>query len=317
MMRDWQPASAAAPCPICGRKKYCGGWPATGKVLCTRHDTAPDGTPGRPGRYKDGGEFWVFVLDQDAERLPVVYEAPVRCVDRAPYDVLDRAYRIVLDALPHVSGDSLAHMVRRGFTEVQVHEEIGCRSLRRNTDRFRIAARVVDSLGLESALGVPGLYMKATKHGEKPFLGGAQGIVIPCRDLSGRVLALKIRVLDPDTVEQHGKYLSLSSSGESRGNGPSAIPVVHVPAFRPAAVDALRVTEGELKAEILTRRTGILTISIPGVDQWRRAMPVLREFRPRRVLVAFDGNWQTNPDVARNLSAFLRALKPEEHDHAA
>ena len=40
--------------------------------------------------------------------------------------------------------------------------------------------------------------------------------------------------------------------------------------------DTIRLTEGELKADVATVLSGILTVSIPGVAMWRKALPVLQ-----------------------------------------
>jgi len=41
-----------------------------------------------------------------------------------------------------------------------------------------------------------------------------------------------------------------------------------------------------------------MTISVPGVALWRKALPVLQALRPRQVLLAFDSDWQFNSHVA-------------------
>jgi hypothetical protein len=72
--------------------------------------------------------------------------------------------------------------------------------------------------------------------------------------------------------------------------------------------DVVRVTEGELKADVCTALTGVLTIALPGVPAWRAALPVLRHLQPRQVWLAFDADWRTNPVVARALASAATAI---------
>jgi hypothetical protein len=72
--------------------------------------------------------------------------------------------------------------------------------------------------------------------------------------------------------------------------------------------DTLRLTEGELKGDIATVLSGLLTLSIPGVALWRKVLPVLEGLRPQQVLLAFDADWRTNPHVAQALGHTALAL---------
>jgi ssDNA-binding Zn-finger/Zn-ribbon topoisomerase 1 len=82
----------------------------------------------------------------------------------------------------------------------------------------------------------------------------------------------------------------------------------------------LRITEGEIKADIATNITGTYTISLPGVNLWRYALPVIERERPKRVLIAFDSDkdgtatdyedGEGKPvDVARNLAQLYLAVE--------
>jgi len=68
------------------------------------------------------------------------------------------------------------------------------------------------------------------------------------------------------------------------------------------------LTEGELKADVATALSGLLTVSIPGVAMWRKALPVLQHLQARQVLLAFDADWRSNPHVAYALGQAAFAL---------
>jgi hypothetical protein len=91
---------------------------------------------------------------------------------------------------------------------------------------------------------------------------------------------------------------------------------VHVPVQlgRRRHRDAIRVTEGELKADAATHLSGILTISVPGVSAWRGVIPVLAGLAPRHVQLAFDGDAATNPLVARATEETAQAVALEGYD---
>ncbi|HYR61397.1 MAG TPA: DUF3854 domain-containing protein [Actinomycetota bacterium] len=118
-------------------------------------------------------------------------------------------------------------------------------------------------------------------------------------------MALKVR-RDDDSGE-HPRYLYVSSIGHS-GPGPEA--PVHVPRWD-GDTARLRLTEGELKADVATALSGMLTVSVPGVSAWRGALPVLRHLAPTTVHLAFDADAVDNPHVARAAEATAEALASE------
>jgi hypothetical protein len=121
-------------------------------------------------------------------------------------------------------------------------------------------------------------------------------------DHLGRILGFKVR---SDAAEADPKYTTVSST-KYGGPGPGA--PVHIPLLTGLPWEVIRVTEGELKADVATVLTGVLTIAIPGVSAWRAAIPVLEHLQPRTIWLAFDADWRTNPMVARALAATAMAL---------
>jgi hypothetical protein len=126
-------------------------------------------------------------------------------------------------------------------------------------------------------------------------------MLIPVRDIDGRIVALKVRADHPGDGP---KYTTISSA---KYGGPSPGAQVHVP-LHSGQGDTVRLTEGELKADVATVLSGLCTISIPGVAMWRKALPVLEGWRPQQVLLAFDADWRTNPHVAQALGHAALAL---------
>jgi hypothetical protein len=65
----------------------------------------------------------------------------------------------------------------------------------------------------------------------------------------------------------------------------------------------VRLTEGERKADVCFRRTGVPTVSAPGVANWRPCLDVLRALGAKTVRLAFDADAWAKPAVARALRA--------------
>jgi hypothetical protein len=154
-------------------------------------------------------------------------------------------------------------------------------------------------------LAVPGF--RPGPSGTARLTSQAEGILIPCRDDRGWIAALKVRRRDGAGEGPRYYYLS---GGEVSSGAP-----VHYPA-RPDGFDhartVLRVTEGELKADVAFDRSGVYTIGLPGVTAWRRALHRICLLVPERVLVAFDwADVQTNFPVYQQWVTFVGGLRDQ------
>ena len=111
---------------------------------------------------------------------------------------------------------------------------------------------------------MPGLY---ENEAGRWSVAGAAGMLVPVRNIEGRIVALKIRA---DEAEG-SKYTYLSST---KYGGPGPGSQVHVPLHDELDLNVVRLTEGELKADVATALAGMLTVSTPGVSSWRQALEV-------------------------------------------
>jgi hypothetical protein len=202
--------------------------------------------------------------------------------------VLDRVYHAVLTALP-LSPAHRQALLQRGLADSEIHRrQYGTLPLK---GRAALAQRIVNWWGADVCAQVPGFHI-AERNGRRWWsLAGAAGLLIPVRNLDGQIVALKVHADAP------GKH-----------DGPSPGAQVHVPLHEGPTGDTVRLTEGELKADLATALSGLFTVSIPGVAMWRKAFPVVQALRPQRVLLAFDADWRTNPHVAQALGQAVFAL---------
>ena len=227
---------------------------------------------------------------------PLLTSSSVPCATPA---ILDRVYRELLAALPLLPSHCQA-LRHRGLADVEI--------LRRRyrtlpiAGRAALAKRLVAQIGADLCAQVPGFY-RAKGNGQCWWsLAGAAGLIIPVRDLDGHIVALKVRADNPG---EGPKYSTISAA---KHDGPSPGAPVHVPMHHGVCGDTVRLTEGELKADIATVLSDTLTIALPGVAMWRKALRVLQNLQPSRVLLAFDADWRTNPHVAQALGQAAFAL---------
>src|SRR5215212_8360654 len=128
-------------------------------------------------------------------------------------------------------------------------------------------------------------------------------MLVPVRDIEGRIVALKIRA---DEAGEGSKYTYLTST---KYGGPGPGSQVHVPLHDELDLSVVRLTEGELKAEIATALTGTLTVSMPGISSWRPALEVANSLGSGVVHLAFDADAKHNEQVARALREAYRTLR--------
>jgi len=218
--------------------------------------------------------------------------APTSDAERA-LDKRDAAYRLLLDTLP-LSPDHREALRRRGLTD----EEIDVARYRTLPSyRRSVVRKVADALG-EDFTTVPGFIEdERTRR-----IAAPNGLVVPVRDTAGRVVALKIR---PDKPGSGGKYRYLSSV---KYGGPGPGSPAHVPVGVAAPCDVVRITEGELKADVATRLSGVPTVAFPGVGSWLSVLPMLQALVTKTVRVAFDADADKNKTVAKALLECVSAL---------
>ena len=292
MTPAWAEVKAASPCQICDKPDWCsrssdGVW-----SVCRRLETGG-------GLHKvdqAGVDFWLYWTGaggRGGQAVPTELPSEPQAARAAPED-LDRVYHQVLDSLT-LSSAHREQLQHRGLSDEQIAlGEYRTLPERRRAQLARDVAKTFDPALL---ITVPGFYVKRGGGDEWISFAGRPGLLIPVADASGRIVALKVR-----TDAGAGQRYRYVSSKQYGGPGPGA--VVHVPlGFKDSAL-RVRLTEGELKADVATALSGVLTISTPGVSAWRAAIKTLGELvgtPPKTVVLAFDADVQQNRHVAQAL----------------
>jgi len=226
------------------------------------------------------------------DRLARVPSAPPRVGPVAPPidpDLRDRGLRTILAAGP-LSVEHWTALAGRGLTEEQIARH-GYATLPADQGaRRRVAAAVVASCGPAAYGQVPGLYRDPDGA---PNIHGAPGLLAPSRDVDGRVQGLRVR-----TESTGGKWRWVSSPDLPGGVGSGAPCHVAMPPTRPAVNLTAVVTEGEVKGYVVADHHGMPAIALPGVAVIGDAVAILHELGISQVLIATDGDRETNPTVA-------------------
>lgn len=151
----------------------------------------------------------------------------------------------------------------------------------------------------EDLYSVPGFADEAGR----PRLVPSDGLLIPVRDLKGRVVGCQVRVGEPGR-----KYLWMSHR-EARSGSPC-----HVSA-NPYGFVIPWVTEGPLKADVASHLGEFWFLGVGGASQAMSAKGVIDQIPDvEKVILAFDMDWQTNAGVEEKVSDLGSALEREGYE---
>ncbi len=281
------------PCPKCGNNHWC-SFDKEQNIICCRRNTGS-------GIYRldtTGTEYWLHFLHPSTTytRNATKPLNPVVATTQLSASQLNEAYSCLLSNLD-LGQFHKENLLKRGLTDSQIStNQYKSYSLLR---RRQLALKLQHLFGEHICKDIPGMY----KDSRGVFvIGGCPGLLIPVRDPSARIVALKIRCYS-STSSRYSYLSSKSHGGKSPGHP------LHFPLAFDFNSKLIRITEGELKADIATVLSGTPTISIPGILSWRMAIPVLKSLKPETVRLAFDMDFKTNPDVARALIAAFDEIK--------
>jgi hypothetical protein len=293
----WRRFTDTHRCVVCGRSKTCS---VTGDGSIVWCKSIASETPSKSG-IADG---WLHFLDDTRRTTVKGWSLPeIPLAKRAgSADVLDAVYRELLGLFP-LEPRHRAGLEARGLTAGQIEQGL-YRSLpprSRHEEGERLAKLFNDG----QLAQVPGLFQRES-HGRRWWtIGGNAGLLVPVRDIHARIVGLKIRL--DEAQEKGGRYRYLSSSTHG---GAKADLVVHVPTWvDPWGAPELRVTEGELKADVASALLNSAVIGIPGVKSWELGRDAVLALKPTRVIVAMDMDRRTNADVGAAQEQLVKTLR--------
>lgn len=304
---QWINVSANTPCPICRRSDWCSVTRDGSLALC-RREASP---LANHGVDSGGVDYWIYNLKGesiDYSTRSIIVPPSDKRPARADAETLDKVYRAILGHLV-LSRDHKQNLLVRGLSENEIERRLYRTWPKKG--RAKIARAIAEKFGDEICSRIPGLYLKeddADSSNRWWSLTGQAGLIIPVRNHKNQIVGLRDRVDEP---RDGGKYRWISSANYE---GASSGSPLHFPGTdaQISDLDEIDFTEGELKADIATVLSGRYTVSLPGVKNWVAAIQALKELGIRRVRLAFDEDFRTNPHVAEALYNFAGALLNNE-----
>jgi hypothetical protein len=172
-------------------------------------------------------------------------------------------------------------LLRRGLRAEEI-DRAGYRTLEEQTV-FRSVDRMMETFRPDAVRGVPGFLVP-----KKGCVNAVEykGIAIPVRDERGRIIGLQVR----NRSGRGAKYRWFAAAKQD-----TTWP--HVPVGTPCPASLVRVTEGPLKADVVTALDPdrVPTIAVAGVACWRDAVPLLGVIDPIAIRLAFDADAHFGP----------------------
>lgn len=269
-------------------------------------------------------------MDKDdgvIERPPRVVIQPPQTSKIASPDVLNNVYSAFLRELG-LSDKNRMDLRSRGFSDESI--EIGGYKTfpkKDEMDFFALCRRLM-SQGL-TLKGVPGFFQ--CKTGAWSFVPLTKGIIMPIRDYADRIVGLQIRKDDDQRVcDDSGKLEAKCSwfSSKNSNNGCGAEANVHFAcdwiwdmnknAYRPHFtcnndIPNIVITEGMMKAELIHQfQPEYAVLSVPGVDALYKlpeALEQLKEYGAKQIMLAFDMDYENNPNVNKGMEKCKQIIK--------
>lgn len=227
-------------------------------------------------RLENGGQ----VTEKETKKIISRYKGKTPVPKRSP-EYVDFVYRQML-ALMQLQDLHKADFKRRGATDFEIREleKKGYKSV--EPKNARLLAKKLEEKGIQLD-GIPGFYRNRDGRWEASFYEGNKGYLCPVYSLEKQITGFQIRV---DKPVNHRKYIWFTSSGFEGGTS-SGSPA-GVSGYISPVQKGIRVTEGILKAELASMRSGFPYIGIPGVGNYKSLQPVLEALKQKGLQTVFE-----------------------------
>jgi len=293
------------PCIECGKDSWCSRSIDGDVYFCRR---ISEGI-GETQHDKNGAPFQVVRVGNEKNNYKSEnqYTKITSNIKIADTETLNEVYTELLHLLS-LNEDDLTELKNRGFTENEI-QYYGYRSIDSLPEK-KIVEIMIKKFSPSTLKTIPGFYESEVKKAAFIFFKKLKGIAIPVKNKDGKIIAIKIRTRNKN--KNNLRYFYLSSTKEG-GVGPGAKTHISLPE-NIKEFEVIRITEGELKSDISSSKTGIITFGLPGVGNASKLVENLKHFDPKTVKIAFDRDLIENENVAYALETLVEKLKSENFD---
>lgn len=218
----------------------------------------------------------------------------------APVSVCDHTYRTMLEFLTLLPSHR-KNLQDRGLTDIAI-DTAAYKSVPVNEKNRELLINALLQRGC-ILKGVPGFYLDDGGNWKLNVFG--TGILIPQRNGFGQIQGFQIRM---DTSEKGKRYLALSS--RDKPSGAPAQTFCHL-RHGEKGLGEIILTEGALKADVISCLTGYSVLSVPGVNSLAflpEALYDLKNTGLRKVCIAYDMDIRTNVAVQKAENKLTRLL---------
>lgn len=276
-------------CPICFKKNWCSFAENGSYAICMRISA------GSVKGTKNGG--YVHILGS-SDYIKPEFVAPPPVIYKAKPLHIHNVYSFLLDQL-YLQPDHLKNLIQdRGLNKKTV-TQLGYKSMPTKIELFKLMYAIREKFG-NALRGVPGFFTELIKNGNRSDnvwqMVRYDGILLPARNTDGSILGMQIRKDEGDP-----RYVWFSSNPDKLDNGTSSGVPVHF--SNPNKNSVLYLTEGVLKADVVSYFTGAPVIGVAGVSTVRpeKLRDEISKIRtPRsKVIMVYDSDWRTNEFVTK------------------
>ncbi len=296
-------------CPACGRKKfYFDVKKNVGhcyRASCGLKGTALDIYASVRG-LDTKAAFKELASDVDVNYTPPKFDfkepAPT-----APSDVRDKAYRKLLKLSP-LSNRHRKDLEKRGIKAGDI-DKMGYGSTC-TYDLVATTGKILKVMDDHTLKGVAGFYKK---DGNWTLNQWVQGILVPYVNQHKEITGFQIRKNNEDIKSKdEGKYTCLTSNGKE--DGAKCQLCVHFACdfkqdfctgqYFPILGNAVRITEGAMKADISHYVTGEPILAVAGINNlessgFKDVLSYLKKRGVKTIIDTFDMDFKSNEDVQK------------------
>ena len=228
-------------------------------------------------------------------------------VEPAELSVRNRTYTAMLSLLTLLPKHK-DNLLRRGLSEEAI-VKAGYKSLPTSKANREL---LVQSLLQQGCVlkGVPGFFTTENQKWDLNVFGS--GILIPQRNGFNQIQSFQIR---RDTNEKSKRYIALSS--RDKMNGAPAYAHCHLRIGK-RGLEEVILTEGPLKADVISCITGYSVLAVPGVSSLSflpQALLDLKKAGLREVSIAYDMDIRVNETVQKAERKLMQLLSMAEIPH--
>jgi len=314
---QWINASTSHPCEVCGKTDWCRYTDSGSIIDCYR---SFDGNGGVRKVDRAGVTYHRVYRGPNAESTkasdPGDVDQNVGGVEhrhtRADADTLHAVYSDLLSNLK-VRGSHEQRLVdKRGFTQVEV-EHLGYRSFPTQGE-WNDLSKILIPKYKALLIRVPGfsghelVFADGSKKAEIRLDGDPNSLLVPIRDVEGRIVGCQIR-------HDMGGYSPLTGASSPRSCAAFLPP--HVPLHdADADLSTVGLTEGTFKADFATLRLGYVTIGVQNATAYPKAADIVTTMNVTRIVFHADADARSKPHVAQGLATGLSTYASRGHQLA-